>query len=78
MLSGERPDALAAYRQYRVNRKAEDALLLVEELKRAPSARGESRAWIASSSLFDARVLPALAEEAAAAYALDRAPLIQS
>lgn len=78
LFSGERPAALAAYRTYRVNRKAEDALLLVEELKQTSATRAESRAWIASSSLFDARVLPALAEEAAAAYALDRAPLIES
>jgi hypothetical protein len=66
LFAGQRPDALDAYREYRVNRKAEDALLLVAELKQSAATRSEARPWLGSSSLFDEHVLPALTGVAAA------------
>ena len=61
LFSGHRPEALAAYRTHRVNRKAEDALLLVAELKQCPTVRADTRPRPRSASLFDEQILPALA-----------------
>src|SRR5690606_17649402 len=62
LFAGERSAALADYRTYRVNRKAEDALLLVAELRQSPTTRAQGWTRPPSASLFDAQILPALAE----------------
>jgi hypothetical protein len=64
LFSGQRAAILAAYRDHRVDRKAEDALLLVTELKQTAATRAEGWTWPGSTSLFDDLVLPALADGA--------------
>ncbi len=54
--------ALAAYRKHRVNRKAEDLLLLVAELRECPAMRALPRDLPPSPSLFTRQVLPGLVE----------------
>jgi len=68
LLGGQRPELLGEYRTYRVDRKAEDALLLIAELKRVSATRAEDGAWSGSSSLFDHQVLPALADAARGSF----------
>lgn len=63
LFAGQRSAALAAYRTYRVNRKAEDAVLLVAELRQTSATPAAGSARPATSSLFDAQILPALAAE---------------
>ena len=63
---GQRSGLLAEYRAHRIDRKAEDALLLVAELRQCPDKRTQGETWSGSSTLFDEQVLPALADAAAA------------
>ena len=60
MLAGLGPATLAAYRTHRVNRKAEDALLLTIELRNCAGMRSEVADLPWSSSLFARQVLPEL------------------
>ena len=60
MLAGHGPAALAAYRKHRVNRKAEDALLLILELRKCADLRSGVADLPWSSSLFARQVLPGL------------------
>ena len=52
--------ALSAYREHRVNRKAEDALLLIAELRKCATVRSQGADIPQQSSLFAKQVLPEL------------------
>jgi hypothetical protein len=56
------PGKLGAYREHRVSRKAEDALLLIAELKTCPAIRVPRPDIPQPPSLFTRRVLPELVE----------------
>jgi hypothetical protein len=56
------PGKLGDYRQHRVNRKAEDALLLIAELKACPTTRVPRPDIPQPLSLFARQVLPELVE----------------
>ncbi|HEV2518122.1 MAG TPA: TfuA-like protein [Devosia sp.] len=56
----ERPEILAAYREHRVNRKAEDALLLVAELKTCTTAGNQRSADPQHPSFFSKHILPGM------------------
>ncbi|WP_439601570.1 TfuA-like protein [Devosia sp.] len=57
----ERPEILAAYRRHRINRKAEDALLLVAELKTC-SALATQHPVEPEPSFFSRHILPEMLE----------------
>ncbi|OEO30832.1 hypothetical protein VW23_019380 [Devosia insulae DS-56] len=58
----ERPEIFAAYRQHRVNRKAEDALLLVAELKTRAIQASPHQAELQHPSFFSKHILPGMLE----------------
>lgn len=60
MIAQERPDIRAAYRAHRVNRKAEDALLLISALKACPETFVPRPAEPERSSFFSSRILPGM------------------
>lgn len=62
--SQERMEILAAYRQHRVNRKAEDALLLISELKHCAAASSPRPAEPQHGSFFSRHILPGMLGDA--------------
>jgi hypothetical protein len=58
--SEERREILAAYREHRVNRKAEDALLLIAELKRSTVRGNPPSAEPQHPSFFSRHILPGM------------------
>lgn len=60
----DRAGMLAAYREHRINRKAEDALLLVAELKHCPETVGPSSAEPEATSFFSKHILPGMLDSA--------------
>lgn len=59
----ERIDILAAYRQHRVNRKAQDALLLIAELKACAAAASRQPAEPQRPSFFSTHILSGMLGE---------------
>lgn len=64
LVAQEREDVLAAYRKHKVNRKAEDALLLVAELKRCPVAATQRSPEPEPASFFSTHILPGMLDSA--------------
>lgn len=64
LISTERDDILAAYRAHRINRKAEDALLLVAELKRCAVTESQRPREPEPASFFSTHILPGLVNSA--------------
>jgi hypothetical protein len=62
LFAGQPSTMLSAYRTHRVNRKAEDALLLLAELRQAPATRAQGWTRPPTASLFDAQILPGMVE----------------
>lgn len=62
--SQERGEILAAYREHKVNRKAEDALLLIDELKTCPAAGSRHPAAPQRPSFFSRHILPGMLGDA--------------
>lgn len=60
----ERSAILAAYREHKINRKAEDALLLIAELKQCPETVGPSSAEPEGTSFFSKHILPGMLDSA--------------
>ncbi len=60
----ERAEILAAYREHKINRKAEDALLLIAELKQCPETVGSSSAEPEITSFFSKHILPGMLDSA--------------
>lgn len=58
--AGERSEILAAYRKHRVNRKAEDALLLISELKRCAASASPALTEPQPASFFSRHILPGM------------------
>lgn len=56
----ERPEILAAYREHRINRKAEDALLLIAELKHCAVLSNSAPAEPQPPSFFSKHILPGM------------------
>ena len=54
------PSVLAAYRTHRVSQKTEDALLLIDELRKCPDRRADPQDQTFIPTLFSTVVLPAL------------------
>lgn len=63
MFAGLDPAKLAAYRRHRVNRKAEDALLLIAELRQCPAVRSPRPDIPQPQTLFATEILPELLAE---------------